>query len=32
MLESFDIDSWTGPFAAETRSRAQSALENGGVL
>jgi hypothetical protein len=32
MLESFDIDSWTGPFATETRSRAQSALENGGVL
>ncbi len=32
MLEIFDIDSWTGPFAAETRVRAQSALERGGVL
>lgn len=32
MLESFDINSWTGPFPAETRARAQGALERGGVL
>jgi len=32
MLESFDIDNWSGPFAAETRARAQTALERGGVL
>jgi hypothetical protein len=32
MLENFDTDSWTGPFAAETRVRAQTALERGGVL
>ncbi len=32
MLEPFDIDSWTGPFAPETRARAQAALESGAVL
>ena len=32
MLERFEIDSWTGPFAAETRARAQGALEKGAVL
>ena len=32
MLEPFDIESWTGPFAPETRTRAQGALESGAVL
>ena len=32
MLEEFDLDSWMGPFAAETRARAQAALEQGAVL
>src|ERR1700743_69885 len=32
MLESFDISSWTGPFAAEMRGHAQRALEQGAVL
>ena len=32
MLEPFEIESWNGPFAAETRGRAQAALERGAVL
>jgi hypothetical protein len=32
MLERFDIDSWTGPFEAQTRAHAQAALESGAVL
>ncbi len=32
MRETFDIASWTGPFDADTRTRAQTALENGSVL
>ena len=30
--EEFDIGSWSGPFDAETRARAQTALEHGRVL
>jgi hypothetical protein len=30
--EEFDIASWSGPFAAETRARAQQALEHGRLL
>ena len=30
MLEPFELESWSGPFAPETRARAQSALESGG--
>ena len=32
MLEQFEIDSWSGPFAPETRARAQASLERGAVL
>jgi hypothetical protein len=32
MLEEFDIDRWNGPFAPESRARAQKALESGAVL
>jgi 3-deoxy-D-manno-oct-2-ulosonic acid (Kdo) hydroxylase len=32
MLEQFDLESWSGPFAPETRARAQAALERGAVL
>ena len=32
MLESFDIATWAGPFEAQIRARAQSALEQGAVL
>ena len=32
MLERFEIESWTGPFAQETRGHAQAALERGAVL
>ncbi len=32
MLESFDIETWNGPFAPQTRARAQAALEKGAVL
>ncbi len=32
ILEEFDITEWHGPFAAETRARAQKALEHGKLL
>jgi hypothetical protein len=32
MLESFELDSWNGPFGADTSARAQAALEQGAVL
>jgi hypothetical protein len=32
MLESLPLDSWTGPYDAELKARAVSALENGAVL
>jgi 3-deoxy-D-manno-oct-2-ulosonic acid (Kdo) hydroxylase len=32
MLEEFDVAEWHGPFAAETRARAQKALEHGKLL
>jgi len=32
MMEHFDVDSWSGPFAPETRARAQASLESGAVL
>ncbi len=32
ILETFDIQEWTGPFDPETRARAQKALEHGKLL